>query len=76
MVSLWIASEDFKDLPRRTGSDKVLRDNAFNVAKNPKYDEYQRGFASINFLIKNLLVLPLHMQINLLLKVELQQINN
>ena len=63
-------------MPRRTGSDKELRDNAFNVAKNPKYDEYQRGFASINFLIKNLLVLPLHMQINLLLKVELQQINN
>ena len=63
-------------MPRRTGSDKVLRDNAFNVAKNPKYDEYQRGFASINFLIKNLLVLPLHMQINLLLKVKLQQINN
>ena len=71
-----IAQEDFKDLPRRTGSDKELRDNTFNVAKNPKYDEYQRGFASINFLIKNLLVLPLHMQINLLLKVELQQINN
>ena len=63
-------------MPRRTGPDKELRDNTFNVAKNPKYDEYQRGFASINFLIKNLLVLPLHMQINLLLKVELQQINN
>ena len=31
----------------RTASDKVLRDKAFNIAKNPKYDEYQRGLASI-----------------------------
>ena len=38
---------DFKDLKRRTASDKVLRDKAFNVAKNPKYDGYQRGLASI-----------------------------
>ena len=34
---------DFKDLPRMTASDKILRDKAFNIAKNPKYDEYQRG---------------------------------
>ena len=38
---------DFKDLPRITASDKVLRDRAFNIAKNPKYDGYQRGLASI-----------------------------
>ena len=37
---------DFKDLKRRTASDKVLRDKAFNIAKNPKYDRYQRGLAS------------------------------
>ena len=36
---------DFKDLKRGTYSDKVLRDKAFNIAKNPKYDEYQRGLA-------------------------------
>ena len=29
---------DFKDLKRRTFSDKVLRDKAFNIAKNPKYN--------------------------------------
>ena len=29
---------DFKDLNRRTFADKVLRDNAFNIAKDPKYD--------------------------------------
>ena len=28
-------------------SDKVLRNNAFNIAKNPKYDGYQRGLASM-----------------------------
>ena len=38
---------DFNDLARGTASDKVLRDKAFNIAKNPKYDGYQRGFASM-----------------------------
>ena len=41
------AYEDFKNLARRTASDKVLRDKAFNIAKNPKYDGYQRGLASM-----------------------------
>ena len=27
---------------RRTIADKVLRDKAFNIAKNPKYNGYQR----------------------------------
>ena len=38
---------DFKDLTRRTASDKILYDKAFNIAKNPKYDGYQKGLASI-----------------------------
>ena len=38
---------DFKDIARRTTSDKVLRDKAFNIAKNPKYYGYQRGLASM-----------------------------
>ena len=38
---------DFKDLPKRTASDKVLCDKAFNVAKNLKYRGYQRGLASM-----------------------------
>ena len=38
---------DFKGLTRRTASDKKLRDKAFNIAKNPKYDGYQHGLASI-----------------------------
>ena len=43
-----MAYGDFKDLIRRAISNKVLRDKAFNIAKNPKYDEYQRGFASMS----------------------------
>ena len=42
-----MAVRDFEDLPWKTGSDKILRDEAFNIAKNPKYDEYQRGLASV-----------------------------
>ena len=38
---------DFKDLKSGTFSDKVLRDKAFNIAKNPKYDRYERGLASV-----------------------------
>ena len=42
-----MAYGDFKDLTRRTASDKILRDKAFIIAKNPKYDGYQRGLASM-----------------------------
>ena len=42
-----MAYGDFKDLARRTASDKVLRDKAFNIAKNSKYDGYQRGLSSM-----------------------------
>ena len=38
---------DFKDLTRRAAADKKLWDKAFNIAKNPKYDRYQRGPASM-----------------------------
>ena len=42
-----MAYGDYKDIKRRTTSDKILRDEAFNIAKNPKYDRYQRGLASM-----------------------------
>ena len=48
-----MAYGDFKDLARRTTSDKVLRDKAFNIAKNPKYDGYQRGRASMVYQFFN-----------------------
>ena len=36
-----------KYLAKITQSDKVLRDKAFKMAKDPKYDGYQRGLASM-----------------------------
>ena len=42
---------DFKGLPRRTTSDKILRDKAFNIAKNPKYNRYQRGLVSMVYKV-------------------------
>ena len=35
-----MAYGDFKELTRRTASDKIFRDKAFNIAKNSKYDGY------------------------------------
>ena len=53
----YMAYRDFKDLTRRIVSDKFLRDKAFNIAKNPKCDEYQIGLNWLklftNFLIKS-----------------------
>ena len=50
-----MAYGDFTDLKKRAAADKVLRDKAFNIAKDPKYDGYQRGLASMvyNFFDKN-----------------------
>ena len=42
-----MAYGDFKDLTRRTASDKILPDKAFDIAKNTKYDGYQKGLASL-----------------------------
>ena len=36
---------------RRAASDKILRGKAFNIAKNPRYDGYQRGLASMVYKI-------------------------
>ena len=36
-----------KDLVKRTQSDKDLRNKAFKIASDPKYDGYQRGLASM-----------------------------
>ena len=42
-----MAYGDFKDIKRRTASDKISRDKAFNIAKTSKYDGYQRCLASM-----------------------------
>ena len=61
-----MAYGDFKDLAWRTASNKVLRDKEFNIDKNPKYDGYQRGLASMvyKFLIKSREVVVLIMKLN------------
>ena len=46
-----MAYGDFKDLKRRTQSDKVLKDKPFTIASNPKYDGYQRGLASMVYTL-------------------------
>ena len=49
-----MAYGEFKDLTKSTAADKVLRDKAFNIANDPKYDEYQRGLTTMvyNFFDK------------------------
>ena len=42
-----MAYGDFKDLPKRTAADKLLRNEAFKIASDQKYDRYQRGLASM-----------------------------
>ena len=61
-----MAYGDFEDFARRTVFDKILRDKAFNIAKNPKYDGYQRGLSSMvyKFFDKNLKVVVLIMKLN------------
>ena len=41
------AYSDSKDLTKRTVADKILKNRAFNIGKDPKYDGYQRGLASM-----------------------------
>ena len=63
-----MAYGDFKDLNRRKAADKVLRDKAYNIAEDPKYDGHQRGLASMvyKYLIKKLLVAVLKVNIFLI----------
>ena len=60
----------YKDLEKRTQSDKILKGKAFAIANNPKYDGYQIRLASMlyNFLTRN--------QKELVLKMKLKEINN
>ena len=41
------AYSDSKDLTKRTVADKIKKNKAFDIAKDPKYDGYQRGLASM-----------------------------
>ena len=47
---IWLI-EILKDLARRIATDKFLRHKAFNIAKSPKYDGYQKAIASMVYKI-------------------------
>ena len=42
-----------KDLAKRAQSDKILKDKAFKIASDPKYDGYQRGLVSMVYKFFN-----------------------
>ena len=50
-----------KDLTSRKVFDKIIRDKAFTIVKNTKFDGYRRGLALMvyTFFIKNLYVVVL-----------------
>ena len=60
-----MAYGDFEDFARTIAADKVLRDKAFNIPKDSKYDGYQRGLASMVYKLKKKLQVVL---LNLCLK--------
>ena len=60
-----MANGDFKDLTRRTASGKIFCNEAFNIAKNPKYDGYQSGLTSNVYKFFDKKLLPC-VKINLL----------
>ena len=43
------AYSNFKDIKNRTTADKILRDKAYKIAKDPKYYDAQRGLASMMY---------------------------
>ena len=62
-----------KDLTKRTVADIILKNRAFNIAKDQKYDGYQRGSASIVYkvfdkkpqkVVQSMLILKLHLKIS------------
>ena len=63
-----MAYVDLKYLTRRTASNKILREKAFNIAKNLKHDGYQRGLASMVYKIFDKKLL-LRVSLNLLVVV-------
>ena len=70
---------EFKYLAKRTASDEVLKDKAFNIAKIAKYDGYQRCLASMVYKFFDRKSASgsgvKHLQINLLLIMKLNKMS-
>ena len=47
------AYSDSKDLAKRTISDKILKDTAYEIARNCNYDGYQRALATMVYKVFN-----------------------
>ena len=73
MFSIWY--RDFKYLPRRTASDKVSCDKAFNIVANLKNYGYQRGLDVLVYhiwyvMVKNLSYVKISHGISLYLSID------
>ena len=44
---IWNVVKSLLKLTKRTDADKILKNKAFDIAKDSKYDGYQRGLASM-----------------------------
>ena len=53
------AYSKYKDVENRLISDQKLRNSAYDIASNPKYDGYQRGLASMVYKFFDSKVAPL-----------------
>ena len=53
----------YKDVENRLISDQKLRNSAYDIASNPKYDGYQRGLASMVYTFFDSKVAPLDKKI-------------
>ena len=47
------AHSDCNDFAKRTISDNILKDKAYKIFVNPKYDGYQRGLASMVYKLSD-----------------------
>ena len=57
------AYSDSKGLTKRIVADKILKNKAFDIAKDPKYDGYQRGLASMVYKFFSVKLIPQNEQL-------------
>ena len=74
----WYIYQNELDKSKLTAPNKVLRDKAFNTAKNPKYDGYQKGFAAMvyKFFDKKISGTPADNVLVVILKMRIFQTTN
>ena len=67
-----------KDSANRNHSDRFLRDKAFQIMSDTKYDGYQRRLASMvfKFFVKNLLEVVLLLNMCLIINLQMNFIRN